>query len=298
MEGRTRRRTAQLFDLVEGTSTFGILALGLTVPKSAAAPLYTAGQLLEMDEREGPRIFSRSAWHRLIACGNLTREKYPNEGIESVLWEYFGDARLSGAAADVLVPSYEIEHSFPFSSRVPMPATARPTNFQRAPPLALLPPPPPTSSHESPHRYQPRSLRLIDGGVFANNPAACALVEARSTHPDAADFRVVSLGTCELNHSVPYDTAKNWGAVQWAIPVLDTVFDGVSRTIDYQLRELLPNLPGQCQRYYRFQTTLDGGNFRLDNASLANITALKGLAGDLVERESATLDQLAEEPLK
>ena len=83
MEGRTRRRTAQLFDLVEGTSTFGILALGLTVPKSAAAPLYTAGQLLEMDEREGPRIFSRSAWHRLIACGNLTREKYPHEGIES-----------------------------------------------------------------------------------------------------------------------------------------------------------------------------------------------------------------------
>ena len=35
---------------------------------------------------------------------------------------------------------------------------------------------------------------LIDGGVFANNPAACALVEAKTTHPEAGGFLVVSLG--------------------------------------------------------------------------------------------------------
>jgi hypothetical protein len=79
---------------------------------------------------------------------------------------------------------------------------------------------------------------------------------------------------------------------------LDTIFDGVNRTIDYHVPELLPILAGRRQRYFRFQTTLGGGNFRPGNASLANITALKGLTFDLVERESATLDQLAKELLK
>jgi uncharacterized protein len=74
--------------------------------------------------------------------------------------------------------------------------------------------------------------------------------------------------------------------------VLDVVFDGVSRTVDYQLRQLLPGASARCRRYYRFQTTLDSHDHRLDNASPANITALKALAFNLINRESSTLDQL------
>jgi len=299
IENRTARPIAHLFDLIAGTSTGGILALGLTIPKAASAPLYSARQLLEMYQREGSRIFSRSLWHRLVACGNLLQEKYSANGIESVLEEYFGAARLRDAATDVLIASYEIERSFPFFFKssnarerldydfpardVARATSAAPTYFA---PMKLL-------TGTNPDHYT-----LIDGGIFANNPAACALVEARTTHPEAGDFLIVSLGTGELNHSVPFDAAKHWGAVQWAIPVLDAVFDGVSRAVDYQLRELLPDKPGECRRYYRFQTTLDGGSFRFDNASPANITALQGLAGDLIEKESGTLYALCEELLK
>jgi hypothetical protein len=66
----------------------------------------------------------------------------------------------------------------------------------------------------------------------------------------------------------------------------------VSSTVDYQLRQLLPDGPGECQRYYRFQTTLDGNNHALDNASPANITALKGLATGLIEKDSGALQSL------
>jgi hypothetical protein len=251
-----------------------------------------------MYECQGARIFSRSLTHRLAGCGNLWREKYPREGIEQVLLDYFGDSRLRDAATNLLITSYEIERSFPFFFRsaiaherldydfpareVARATSAAPTYFE---PMKL--PAGTLADH-----YTLVHFTLIDGGVFANNPAACALVEARTTNPDASDFLVVSLGTGELNRCLPYETAKDWGAVQWAMPVLDIVFDGVSRTVDYQLRQLLPDHAGNCPRYYRFQATLDGHNHRMDNASPENITALKALAYNLVERESENLETL------
>ena len=111
--------------MIAGTSTGGILALGLTIPKTAGAPLHTAQNFVEMYEREGPKIFSRSIWRRIIACNNLTEEKYCAAGIDAVLADYFGESRLADAATDVLVTSYEIEHSFPFFfKKAPTPASA------------------------------------------------------------------------------------------------------------------------------------------------------------------------------
>ena len=114
IESTTRRPIAQLFDLIAGTSTGGILALGLTIPRTVGEPLYSAQRFVEMYEREGPKIFTRSLWRRIVACNNLTEEKYSAAGLEAVLERYFGDSRLADATTDVLVTSYEIAHSFPF----------------------------------------------------------------------------------------------------------------------------------------------------------------------------------------
>lgn len=299
IESRVKRPIAKLFDLIAGTSTGGILALGLTIPKSPGAPLYAAKQLVDMYEREGRSIFSRSLWHRLASCGNLVHEKYPCAGIEQVLFEYFGDSRLRDAAVDVLIASYEIERSLPFFFRSAM-ARRRPDYDFPARDVAR-------STSAAPTYFQPMKLptgtnsdhyTLIDGGVFANNPAACALVEALTSHPGAERLFVVSLGTGELNYSFPYDSAKSWGLVKWAVPVLDIVFDGVSKTVDYQLRQLLPDVPGACQRYFRLQTTLDGRSNRMDNANPANITALKALAYELIEKKSDEVDAICEALLK
>jgi patatin-like phospholipase/acyl hydrolase len=295
IEKRTKRAIASLFHLIAGTSTGGILALGLSIPKTPPAPLYAASQLLAMFEREGARIFSRGILHRLAACGNLRRSKYSAAGIEQVLLEYFGNSRLGDAATDVLIPSYEIERSFPFFFRS---AIARERSDYDFPAREVA-----RATSAAPTYFQPMKLltgtftdhyTLIDGGVCANNPAACALVEARTTHPDASEFLMVSLGTGELTRCLPFEQTRNWGVLRWAVPVLDVVFDGASRTVDYQLRQLLPDISTTCKRYYRFQTTLDSHNHRLDNASPENITALKALACNLVDRESAELDRLCE----
>src|SRR5258708_32490576 len=113
IERRTQRPIANLFDLVAGTSTGGILALGLTIPKDPGGPLYRAAEFAGMYAREGPRIFSRSLWHKITCCNNLINVKYSSAGIEQVLEEFFGEARLAHAATGVLVTSHEIERTVP-----------------------------------------------------------------------------------------------------------------------------------------------------------------------------------------
>jgi patatin-like phospholipase/acyl hydrolase len=295
VERRTQRPVAQLFDLVAGTSTGGILALGLTIPKHAGGPLYRADEFAGMYAREGPRIFSRSLWRQLSGCNNLMNPKYSSAGMEQVLEEFFGESRLAHAATRVLVTSYEIERNFPFffkssnactrsshnfpTRQVARAASAAPTYFE---PMKL-----PTGTNTD-------HYTLIDGGVYANNPAACALVEARTTHPEASGFLVVSLGTGSLRHSLRYDAAKNWGVAKWAAPLLSVVFDGVSSTVDYQMRQLLPNVPGDPKHYYRFQTHLEPHQHALDNTCAANIAGLRALANNLIEKRSGDLDELCD----
>lgn len=301
IEKRTQKRISELFDLIAGTSTGGILALTLTKPDphgKPGKPQYTAQELIELYEKEGERIFSRSVWHRIHAVGNMAEEKYPSDGIETVLDKYFGDARLKDALKAVLITSYEIERRFPFFFKsekakkdpaydFPMKQAARatsaaPTYFE---PIKIV-------TQNSSDYYA-----LIDGGVFANNPAMCAYVEAISTNQNAENFLVVSLGTGELTRRLPYEDAKGWGLVRWAQPLLNVIFDGVSDTVDYQLKQLLPPKNG-TQRYYRFQTRLDEGNDDMDDASRTNLRVLKLLAEAIIRANTHVLDILCDQLLK
>jgi hypothetical protein len=131
--------------------------------------------------------------------------------------------------------------------------------------------------------------------MFAYNPSMCAFVEAKTDdmiNKQGKDgLIIVSVGTGQLTRTLPYNTAKDWGILQWAKPALDIVFDGVSDTIDYQLRQLLPE-----DRYYRFQVSLDIlGSDDMDNTSEQNLHELKAVAEELISKEGQRLDRLCEQ---
>ena len=67
IERRTSRRIAEMFDLIAGTSTGGILALGLTVPheQKRDKPRYKASQLVSFYEEDGKEIF-HSFWRDVV----------------------------------------------------------------------------------------------------------------------------------------------------------------------------------------------------------------------------------------
>ncbi|MEO1088356.1 MAG: patatin-like phospholipase family protein, partial [Acidobacteriota bacterium] len=71
MEEKTGRPVSEIFDLVAGTSTGGILALGLVRPGDGGGPAYSAADLAELYERRGGQIFTSSGWHRLRSVGGL-----------------------------------------------------------------------------------------------------------------------------------------------------------------------------------------------------------------------------------
>ena len=77
-------------------------------------------------------------------------------------------------------------------------------------------------------KLRPRAIAdhyaLVDGGVFANNPAMCAFADAHRFE-EGADIVLVSLGTGQLERPIRYDDAKDWGMLEWARPILDVVFD-------------------------------------------------------------------------
>jgi len=295
VERATGRRIAELFDLIAGTSTGGILALALTRPGPDGRPAYSAADLVQLYEREGGTIFSRSIWHRARGFGNAFEEKYPTGPMEQVLEQYFGDTRLAQALTNVLVTGYELEERRPFffkshnaradpADDFPMKLAARATS---AAPTYFEPAKVPSAA---PPGYQ----ALVDGGVFANNPAMCAYVEAlRKWGPE--NIVMLSLGTGEAVQPIPYRSARNWGLVNWAQPILSVVFDGVSDTVDYQLRALASADTGKLRGYWRLQTRLEHGTDAMDDASDENLQALRETAQRLIAHSPAALAQVCAE---
>src|SRR3954464_8358528 len=65
IERRSGRRTAELFDLIAGTWTGGVLPCGLTRPGEGGAPAFAAADLIGFYKSEGPEVFHRSLLKRV-----------------------------------------------------------------------------------------------------------------------------------------------------------------------------------------------------------------------------------------
>jgi uncharacterized protein len=279
-----------MFDLVAGTSTGGILALGLTAedPANPGRPRYRADDLVSLYAEKGHLIFRSSLWYRLLTLFGLFGSKYTVSGLDATLEAYFGEARLKDAITEVLITSYDLESrdswflarhkaretaesDFPIRE-VARATSAAPTYFR---PERLL---------------QQPATAMIDGGVFANNPAMCAYVEAIKLH-GPGDIVVVSLGTGQEKTPIHYLQARTWGLIGWARQLINVFMDGVSDTVEHQVGWLLPDRDG-TPRYFRFQTELPPGMGSMDDTSPKRIEALEQVAQTLITADTEKIDTL------
>jgi patatin-like phospholipase/acyl hydrolase len=281
IEQRTGKRVAELFDFIIGTSTGSILALGAATPGPDGRSKWSAREGVEMYINRGHDFFDRG--HFSVGAFH---EKYRHQSFERALDERWGDIRLSEAVVDCMATSYELTRrtvhhfdsrlakkdpafDFPMKTAIRA-ATAAPTFFEPAHAVTL----------EEKHL-------LIDGAVYANNPAMIAFTEVQRMGP--TDMIVVSLGTGDEAEGMHWEMIKDWGLAQWARPILNVVFDAASESVDYQLRHLLGP-----ERYHRFQVPIDGSTHRIDDASPANIQRLIEQGQRMIAEHHAEIDDLCE----
>jgi len=287
LERRAGRPISDLFDLIAGTSTGGILACALTRPADDGSARYSAAQLVELYEVEGPAIFHRDLLRRIRTVDGFVDERYSDYGLRAALSGYLGSTPIADARTDILLTAYEIERRFAFFFRSSRAREDETYNFLMT-----------DAAHATaaaPTYFEPvevsdvagrHTWALIDGGVYAINPAMCALAEvARAREAPDVDL-LLSLGTGKHTRPLPYAQAREWGALEWASRIVDVVFDGVAETVDFEASRLLGD------RYVRLQTILEHASDDLDDASPQNLAALKAAGETLVTKQSAALDRV------
>lgn len=328
LEARLKAKGKQLplhryFNLIAGTSTGAILAAGLTCPKSGRKkdPVANAKQLVDLYKEQGGEIFDTSFFRKLSNGYGLLGEQYDAKPLEAILVKLLGeDTLISAALTYVLIPAYDIhERQAVFMSNTD--AKHASIRFWQAA----------RGSSAAPTYFEPalvedlrdkvdgvfKSMPLIDGGVFANDPALAAYVEGRKLGWNEDEIVILSLGTGQASRKIPYNQAKDWGAAGWISPTHDTplisvLMQGQASTASYQVNQLLNGdlavfrdgattfKPADRAkvRYFRIDgplTSADiGPSDALDDATEGNLDKLATFGERLAASCGDSLDEIAD----
>jgi patatin-like phospholipase/acyl hydrolase len=189
LEASLGRPLASAFDLVAGTSTGGIVALGLTV---AGLP---AAEIGDLYERHGPRIFRSIpvvTWLRQFVVS-----RYDRDGLDETLRDELGDARLSSAATRVVVPAFSLaQRDIVWFDSAPR---GRPGARVKVAPGDPLARDVAAATSAAPTYFDPARVggldgEWLDGGVGADDPTPFAMALALHDRRDE-DVVVLSIGT-------------------------------------------------------------------------------------------------------
>jgi len=215
------------FDLIVGTSTGGIIALGLGLGMRPR-------ELVEFYVNKGPKIF-----RNLLGLNGIKHwfyRKYPNTSLQTALKDCFGNRLLGDSKKRLVIPSYNLGEDDVYLFKTPhhprlkrdfqvpvwkvgLATSAAPTYF--------------------PAFEGVDSMRLIDGGVWANNPTMIGIIEAASVLSiPLPSIWVFSLGTSD---SVVHRPAGlNWGGkLAWGKSAVDVIMRGQSLGVQKQALHLL-----------------------------------------------------------
>lgn len=218
-EEQSGRRAADCFDLISGTSTGAILALGL----SLGIP---ARQLVDFYLVDGRAIFPTSRIARAYrACRRWIRPEFPSATLSAALRKRLGEhSRLGDCRTRVIVPAYDLSTRRPYLFKtdhhpdykydwtrpaweVAMASTAAPTYFPC-------------------YRSSWKSI-YVDGGVWANNPSYIGHFEATEVlGVPSPNVRILNLGTgVPRQGNGDLSWKERLGIVGWAAQITDVVLD-------------------------------------------------------------------------
>jgi hypothetical protein len=313
-QGIDNPRIADCFHLIAGTSTGGLLAAGLTNTGPGGRPKLTAADAANVYTTHGPAIFHSSVIEKVEQGFGLTAPKYPLGQLRAALEDpvVVGDGLLKDARTDVLVLSFDTSTpGLRYFTRWGRPgAGSTPTTPTETMLEVAL------ATAAAPTYFDPEELgssRLIDGGVYAGNPALAAITVAlrRTTEPiprTPRELFMVSLGTGAWSSPLDYGGG---GIIGWLQPrtggeaLLEAMLGGSGDFANEAAHMLLngdapaqdtwePALPpahvGGGPQLWRYQPALPGP-FGMDDVT--KLPQLKQIATQLADRYADELARLA-----
>ena len=298
-------RIADYFDMVAGTSTGGILACLYLCPddteRSIPRPKLSALDAVDIYLERGDEIFDVSFWEKVKSSNGLLDEMYGSEDLEDALKDYLGDVKLSQLLKPCLITAYDIKRRMPFFFRQHRAVEKKSHDFY----LRDVG----RSTSAAPTYFEPARIKsmtrvtypLIDGGVFANNPAMCVYAEARAEefgpdrpkHARASEMLILSLGTGVIRTPYPYRKAKNWGKAGWILPMIDILMTGNSDTVHHQLEHIFDSVDVPHQ-YVRIEPQLVDATPEMDDASSENLNALREAGTESAQIHENELEDFAD----
>lgn len=224
IEKRTNnKRIYELFDLIAGTSTGGILSLGLTKPNAdGTGAQFKAEELVNLYTNEGRRIFKKNEeknknyqlkslkilfnlFKIKINPEELFSSKYTREEKIQVIKKLLGEnTPISEALTEVVITSYATNIRMPFlftsnsdkenlTSKNFNQVCSGCTMYDAAMATSAAPTFFKAYSKQFMDRNKGGEYTLIDGGVIANNPTSIAIVEAMKSYETKMNGAQISL---------------------------------------------------------------------------------------------------------
>jgi predicted acylesterase/phospholipase RssA len=207
------RSIASYFDLIAGTSTGGILALGLGAG-------YTAADLLDLYVKRGNEIFPEPSTTVTGRVKSWWRPKhhylqyhYERDALEKVLTDKLGDRLFGDSKSRLCIPAFEGKHSEVFIFKTPHHPDYKFDRFERMVTVGL-------ATSAAPTYFRPLQhggYTLVDGGVWANNPTMLAVVEALICFDVGREqIDVLSLGCGDDPYVVSQAQIDQGGKLAWS----------------------------------------------------------------------------------
>lgn len=299
---------AESFDLIAGTSTGGLIALGLTTPGDGGRPALDAASMVELYGGEEAReIFTRPTLERLPGVGelsNLLDPRYELDGLRRTLESRFGSRVVADALSGLLVAAYDMRAREPRFFKPWSAGADRITAVDAGLATSAAPTYFPALRHDG--------GALVDGGVFVNNPTIAAIVEAlKRTEGEpirTEDLLVVSLGTGRHERGFDPGEVAGWGALGWIAPakgseppLIGAMLDGQSDAADHWAHILLNHRAGEAMAerlgagpgYFRWQIDLPAP-LPLDGVKPEQIERLRECGEALREGRAEEIAAIAE----
>lgn len=202
------RSVADHFDYIAGTSTGGIIALGL-------ARGLTASEILDIYVRRGGEIFPDYSRARQWVMGKLqlVRNRCNTAALHRLIDQVVGGKALWESSMRLCIPAAETRHFEPFLFKTPHHPDYR---LDWKEPMAHVA----KTTSAAPAHFRPviseSGHEFIDGGVWANNPIMLAVADALACFDIRREqIKVLSLGCGQERFRMGWARRRFGGLATW-----------------------------------------------------------------------------------